>query len=201
MEPKILQADVHFMISKGLQKFLEINFGYRDVESVASCSAVLKRLKHRRHSHLVIDIGLSDGSVLEILPVIRSLYPQTKALVYSAKPYCVYERALQKLGISYLSKQADEPETISCFRHFLDDIEDQRQNVAPHSPFSSLTFRQLEVMHYLLKGKSGVEIAGALNVTRSAISILKSQLFERTGTRSMPELTVLATRYGMPENE
>ena len=200
MTPTILLADDHIMISKGLRKLFEIDFGYRDVESVTSCSAVLKLLKKRRHTHLVIDIGLSDGSALEILATIRNLYPHTKIMVYSAKPSGVYERVLQQFGISgYLSKQTDELETIRRFRLFLGDLEDHpAKNTPPKdSPFTSLTARQLEIMHYLLHGRSGIEIAEALNVTQSTVSTIKSQVFERTGTRNVLELTALANLYCM----
>ena len=200
MTPTILLADDHIMISKGLRKLLELDFGYRDVESVTSCNAVLRFLKKRPFTHLVMDIGLSDGSALEVLPVIKQLYPDTKVMVYSAKPPSVYERGLQRFGVfHYLSKEADEQETIRRFRLFLRDPEQikAKEQVEVESPFSCLTSRQLEVMHYLLQGKTGNEIAEALNVKSNTISTIKSQLLERTGTKNMIELTALANLYSV----
>jgi DNA-binding NarL/FixJ family response regulator len=199
MIPTILLADDHIMISRALRKLFEIDFGYRDTESVTSCAAVLKMLKKRQFTHLVIDIGLSDGSALEILPVIKDVYPGLKIMVYSAKPSGVYGRGLQKFGVDYyLSKDASELESIRQFRIFLGGLETCRPKPAPTvSPFSTLTDRQLQVMHYLLNGKSGVEIAEALNVKTSTVSTLKSQLLERTGAKNMMELTALASLYSM----
>jgi two-component system, NarL family, invasion response regulator UvrY len=200
MTPTILLADVHVMISKGLRKLLELDFGYRDVESVTSCNAVLRTLKKRTFTHLVMDIGLSDGSVLEILPVIKDLYPDTRVMVYSAKPPGIYERGLQRFGVyHYLSKEADEQETIRRFRHFLSELETvkAKEQHGLESPFACLTGRQLEVMHYLLQGKTGNEIAEALNVKSNTVSTIKSQLLERTGTRNMIELTALANLYSL----
>lgn len=197
MNPTILLADDHILISKALRKVIEIEFGYRDIDSVTSCSAVLKFLQRSRYTHLVIDIGLSDGSSLDILPAIRDLYPQTMIMVYTAKPFCIYGRILQKAGIChYLSKQADEPETIDYLGYFLGELP-ERQPVTEvlDSPFSSLTGRQLEVLRHLLDGRSGMEIAAALQVNSSTISILKNQLFQRTGARNMIELTTLAGLY------
>lgn len=211
------------MISRALRKLFEIDFGYRDVTSVTSCSAVLKMLKKGRYSHLIIDIGLTDGSALEILPVIRNLYPDLRIMVYSARPSGVYVRGLQKYGIyHYLSKETGELDSIRCFRSFLGDAGDDQPGAlggaggigggadcrggwedtgktaaADGSPFSTLTDRQLQVMHYLLNGFSGIEIAVALNVKANTISTIKGQVFERTGTKNMMELAELAGLYGV----
>ena len=99
MAPVILVADDHIMICTALKSIFETHFGYRDVASVRNCSGVLKMLKKGGYTHLVIDIGLTDGSALEILPVIRSLYPYLKIMVYSASPCSFYTRVLQKLDI------------------------------------------------------------------------------------------------------
>lgn len=199
MIPTILLADDHIMISRALRKLFEIDFGYRDIESVTSCAAVFKMLKKRSFTHMVIDIGLTDGSALEILPVIKEVYPELRIMVYSAKPSSIYGRGLQRFGVEYyLSKDASETESIRQFRIFLGGLGDFRPRPAPAaSPFSTLTDRQLQVMHYLLNGKSGVEIAEALNVRTSTVSTLKGQLLERTGAKNMIELTALASLYRM----
>ena len=199
MIPIILLADDHVMISRALRKLFEIDFGYRDVESVTSCTAVLKSLRKRSFTHLVIDIGLSDGSALEIIPTIRQLYPDLSMMVYSARPSTVYERGLLRYGITqYLSKDASELESIRRFRRFMGGLDCGRPcPPAGASPFSALTDRQLQVMHYLLSGRSGVEIAEALNVTASTVSTLKGQLLERTGVKNLVELTALASLYSV----
>lgn len=197
MTPIILLADDHIMICRALRKLIEIDFGYREVESATSCTAIMKLLRKRKFTHLVIDIGLSDGSVLEILPVIKELYPDLRVMVYTARPCGVYERGAQKFGIGhFLAKDAGELESIKQFRLFLEDRPQRQVKVSPgDSPFSKLTDRQLQVLHYLLDGRSGMEIAGALNVTKSTISTLKGQVLERTGARNILELMALADLY------
>ena len=118
------------MISKGLKLLFETEFGCHDVDFVTSGTGVLRLLKRRRHTHLVIDIVLADGSALEILPVIKNLYSGVKIMVYSGQPPSVYQRVLEKLGICHCpSKRSDELETIRCFGHFLRDSEIGRAHV------------------------------------------------------------------------
>ena len=197
MVPAILLADDHPMMTRSLKGLFKTDFGYRDVESATTCAAVLKSLHKRKFTHLVIDIGLADGSALEILPVIKSLHPDLKILVHSAKPPEIYERVLQNMGVDhYLSKEENEMESIRRFRLFLGDDEPSRpKTLTNDSPFASLTDRQLQVMHYFLDGKPGAEIARTLNIKRSTVSTLKSQLLERTGTTNLIELAALAELY------
>jgi DNA-binding NarL/FixJ family response regulator len=160
----------------------------------------MKSLRKRKYTHLIIDIGLTDGSALDILPHIRALYPDLNIMVYSGKPSGVYERGLWKFGIRhYLSKEEGELETIRRFRLFLSGQEyRQAKEPATDSPFSSLTERQLQVMQHLLDGNSGVEIAQALNVRTSTVSTLKRQLLERTAVKNLMELTELASIFRLP---
>jgi two-component system invasion response regulator UvrY len=204
MTPTILLADDHVMIAKGLKRLLEFDFGYREVESVTSCNALMRSLQQRTFTHLVTEIGLADGSALDILPTIRNQYPGTKVMVYSGKPSAIYERGLQPFGIAhYLSKGADEQETVKRFRYFLGDLSGSRPQgkTAEESPFACLTVRQLEVMQFLLSGKTGNEIADALYVKSNTISTIKAQIFERTGTRNMMELRELASLYSLFSRE
>jgi DNA-binding CsgD family transcriptional regulator len=63
------------------------------------------------------------------------------------------------------------------------------------SPFNGLTARELEILHYLLEGKGTNEIAAALNIGASTVSIFKKQIFEKTGTNNIKELSDLAAFY------
>src|SRR5579864_5226282 len=112
MEHYILLADDHIMLTKGLRRSIEFEFGYKNINSVTSCREILKELKKKVYTHLIADMGLSDGSVLEILSVIQRLYPGLKIMIFSMKPAAAYAKALKLQGIhGYLSKEQGEEET------------------------------------------------------------------------------------------
>src|SRR5882757_970614 len=120
MDPKILIADDHSMICKAIKLILELNFGYTDVRGASTCSEMMKELIKKIYTHLVLDINLADGSTLEVLPTIQTLYPGLKILVFSMQPAEVYGAVLKKqYGIShYISKTASEEETTAQIRKF-----------------------------------------------------------------------------------
>lgn len=197
MKPIILLADDHIMLSKGLRKSIEYDFGYKDVNSVTSCNEILKELKKKIYTHLVLDIGLSDGSSLEILPTINNLYPDLNIMIFSAKPAATYERALRKYGIhNYLSKEADEDDTISRLGKFFQN-EKLRVDNSLDNPFSKLTARELEILHYLLQGKGTFEIRDFLNLKGNTVSTLKGRIFDKTQTSNIKELLELATLHNI----
>ena len=199
MSTAILLADDHFMLSKGMRKVLEYEFGYKSIRSVTKCSEILKELNKGTYTHLILDIGLADGSSLEILPTITRLYPELNILIFSAKAGVAYQRALHQYGIrNFLSKEEGEEETMEALRRFFyrngkeapvleDGIVD--------NPFAHLTGREMEVLHYVLKGMGSNEIGDFLNIKQNTVSTLKSRIFEKTATTNLKELLDLATMY------
>src|ERR1700743_3000969 len=140
MQPQILLADDHSMIRKGLKLILQLQLGFSDISEVVSCNELMKDLGKRKYTHLVLDIILSDGSSLEILPAITKLYPDLRIMVFSMQPAEVYGKALRQYGIDhYLPKSPPEEETIRLLRRFLlneHPLRDEPGTKYPNNPFS-----------------------------------------------------------------
>src|SRR6187397_571483 len=120
MEHCILIADDHSMIRKGLKLYMQLNLGYSNIQEVGSCNDLMKELVKKKYTHLVLDIILSDGSTLEVIPNIRRVYPDLQIMVFSMQPAEVYGEALKQYGIQfYLSKSAGEEEMLKVLQRFL----------------------------------------------------------------------------------
>ena len=201
MQPQILLADDHSMIRKGLKLLLQSHLSFTDVQEVASCNELMKELTRKKYTHLVLDIILSDGSTLEVLPNIRNLYPELRIMVFSMQPAEVYGKALRQYGIDlYLPKTTPEEETLRLLSRFLQNEQPGRDQAAvkyPINPFSALSTRELEILHYVLKGLGTKEIADNLNVKMNTISTVKNRIFEKTVTHNLKELIELATLYNV----
>ena len=107
---KVLIADDHSIIRKGMKLHLQSNFNIDTIEEVKSCSKTMQALLTKDFTHLILDLMLIDGSALEILPNIKKLYPQLRILVYSMQPEIVYEPLLKKYGVFYFIPKAAEEE-------------------------------------------------------------------------------------------
>ena len=148
MPPKILIADDHSMIRKGLKLNIQLSLGYTDIEEVATCNDLMKELVKKKYSHLILDIILSDGSTLEVIPNIRRVYPDLNILVFSMQPAEIYGEALKQYGINYyLSKSAGDEEMLLVLQKFLLNEAPVRRNDIHHhdNPFKTLAPRELEI--------------------------------------------------------
>jgi len=200
MQPKILIADDHSMIRKGLKLHMQLTLGYSDLHEVATCNELMKELVKNKYTHLVLDIILSDGSTLEVIPNIRRVYPDLHILVFSMQPAEIYGEALKQYGINYyMSKSVGEEEMIQILQKFMHNEEPVRQNNIHHqdNPFTTLAPRELEILHYVLKGIGTKDIAETLNLKMNTISTIKNRIFEKTTAGNIKELMELATLYNV----
>lgn len=199
-QPCILIADDHSMIRKGLKLHIQLNLGYTNIEEVGSCHELMKELIKKKYTHLILDIILSDGSTLEVIPNIRRVYPDLQILVFSMQPSEIYGEALKQYGIGYyLSKSVGDEEIIQVLRKFLQNEAPVRKTNIQHpdNPFSSLAPRELEILHYILKGAGTKDIAETLNLKMNTVSTIKTRIYEKTNTGNIKELMELATLYNV----
>jgi two-component system invasion response regulator UvrY len=200
MQAKILIADDHSMIRKGLKLNIQLTLGYTDIEEVATCSGLMNELIKKKYTHLILDIILSDGSTLEVIPNIRRVYPDLQILVFSMQPASIYGEALKQYGINYyLSKSVGDEEMTSVLQKFLRNEKPVRRNNIPHqdNPFTTLAPRELEILHYILKGSGTKEIAETLNLKMNTVSTIKTRIYEKTNAANIKELMELATLYNV----
>jgi two-component system, NarL family, invasion response regulator UvrY len=200
MTPKILIADDHSMIRKGLKLDIKFNLGYDDIEEVSTCHELMKVLVKKKFTHLILDIILSDGSTLEVIPNIRRVYSDLSILIFSMQPAEIYGEALKQYGINYyMSKTVGEEEMATMLRKFLNNETPVKRKTSPakDNPFKSLAPRELEVMHYLLRGSGTKEIAEILNLKMNTVSTMKTRIFEKTCISNVIELRALASLYNV----
>ena len=201
MQPEILIADDHSMIRKGLKLYMQLNLGYSEITEVASCNELMSELVKKKYTHLVLDIILSDGSTLEVIPNIKRVYPDMQVLVFSMQPAEIYGVALKQYGIQYyLSKSAGEEEIISVLQKFLLNELPATKSVGLQNidnPFTLLAPRELEILHYVLKGIGTKGIAETLNLKMNTVSTIKNRIYEKTNANNIKELIELATLYNV----
>ncbi len=200
MQPKILIADDHSMIRKGLKLHVQLTLGYTDIDEVATCNELMKELVKNKYTHLILDIILSDGNTLEVIPNIRRVYPEMNILVFSMQPAEIYGEAVKQYGINYyMSKAVGEDEMIQTLQKFIqNEIPVKRNDIHHHdNPFKTLAPRELEILHYVLKGIGTKEISENLNLKMNTVSTIKTRIYEKTNAGNIKELIELATLYNV----
>jgi two-component system, NarL family, invasion response regulator UvrY len=200
MEQKVLLADDHSIIRNGLKLYLQYNLGIQHIAEVGTCHALMNELVKEKYTHLILDIILSDGSSMEVIPNIKKVYPDLHIMIFSMQPVEVYGQALKQFGINhYLSKTVGEEDILHMLSDFMNDTKPlvQHSLQTKDNPFSTLAPRELEILHYLLKGIGTKDISDTLNVKMNTISTLKNRIYEKTNASNIKELLELASLYNV----
>lgn len=201
MQHRILIADDHSMIRKGIKLLLQTHLGIKDVFEVSNGNGVMSELQKKDFTHLILDIILPDCTSLEIVPNIQRLYPDLKIMVFSMLNGSVYGEALKQYNIYYyLEKTSKEEDTIAFLDSFINHYnpaETTSSKGTTINPFTQLSARELEVLHYMLGGHGTKDISTVLNLRMNTVSTLKNRIFEKTDTKNLKELMQLASIYNV----
>lgn len=194
---ELLIADDHYMIRKGLIAVCQTQFGMMQVDEATSCNELMKALKRKQYTHAIIDLVLSDGVTMEVLPNVRCLYPDLNILVFSMQPFGMYRAGLARYGITqFISKASPERDTFRQLQDFLYNNHPRvpmESKPLEKSAFDKLTPRETEVLHYLLMGMGSAEIGHILNMKQNTISTFKRRILEKSNTKNVFELKELAS--------
>jgi two-component system invasion response regulator UvrY len=112
----------------------------------------------------------------------------------------MYGEALKQYGINYyLSKSVGEEEILQVLQRFMNDDQSIRQKtyVPKDNPFTSLAPRELEILHYLLKGMGTKQIAITINLKMNTVSTIKNRIYEKINASNIKELLELASLYNV----
>ncbi|HRH02881.1 MAG TPA: response regulator transcription factor [Bacteroidia bacterium] len=207
--PCILIADDHVIIRRGLVFLLDSNFGQFEIVEAESTREIFPLLKKHAFTHLILDMQLQDGNVMEIFGELRKEYSSIKILIYTMSPEDIFGRRMIQMGADgFLSKLSPEPDVINALRMFLDgkkyissnlnDIIETHKNPKTRlqkSPFEQLSTRETAVLIRLLKGQGVKEISRELDIKSSTAATFKARLFDKLGVSNIIDLQSLAQMY------
>jgi len=197
----LLLADDHSMIRRGLKFFLQVTLGCRKITEISSCSDLMQEITKNSYTHLILDIILKDGNSLEIIPSLRKLAPDLKIMIFSMQPAEVYGPAVRQYNIyHYIHKSESEDQMLKKLNDFLNNDgkeEASTKSASLSNPFALLAPRELEVLHYILRGHGTKSIGETLNLQMSTVSTIKNRIFEKTKASNLKELLELAVLYNI----
>ena len=205
---KVLLAEDHSIVLKGLLLIFEKEFPGYEVYTVNSLAGLMKTLQQESFCLAVIDMQLEDGLSLSLVPDILRLYPAMPLLMFTGFSEDVYAQRLFRYGVKgFLHKNSPESEivyalqTVLAGKTYLSDyyrawLQDRRENKpAQDNPFQQLSPRELETALLLLKGKRSSEICSALNIQPSTVTTHKIKIFTKLGVTNIVDLEKLASAY------
>ena len=201
---RILIADDHTVVRRGLRQILLDEFPNVEIAEVADAEELIKKVMTAKWDVVVSDLSMPGRSGLDALQQIKFSCPDLPVLILSIHPEEQYALRALKAGASgYLSKDTAPNELVKAVQKVLLGKKYISQAIAQKlaSSFSSdaglslhdsLSDREFDVMKLLANGKSVSEIAEVLSLSATTVSTYRARLMVKMDLKSNADLTKYA---------
>jgi DNA-binding NarL/FixJ family response regulator len=204
---RILIADDHAIVRRGLKEILEDDFPNSAITEVGDAEELIKYVMRQEWDVVITDLSMPGRSGLEALQQIKITYPKLPVLVlsvYSEEQYAV--RVLKAGASGYLNKDMAADELVEAVKRVLSG----RKYITPavaeklanafnfgSSKYSHehLSDREFEVMKMLATGRSVSEIGAALYLSVTTISTYRSRILQKMNLKTNADLTQYALEH------
>jgi two-component system, NarL family, invasion response regulator UvrY len=197
---RILIADDHEIIRKGLRQILLEAFSFAHIEEAGDGNTLLEKALSGDWNIIISDIAMPGPNGIEALKIIKQQFPRLPVLILSIHPEEQYTRRVLRCGASgYLSKDAATRELVIAVQRILqgrkyiaptivDKFIDDQDN-AGKALHELLSNREFDVFKMLVTGKSVTDIAETLSLGITTVSTYRSRVLEKMNMKSNAELT------------
>jgi DNA-binding NarL/FixJ family response regulator len=206
---RILIADDHTVVRKGLRQILLEEFPTAEITETADAATLFKKVLRENWDVVITDISMPDKSGLEVLQQIRRDHPRLPVLILSAHSEDQYAiRALKAGASGYLCKDSASEELVTAIRRILlgkkyitSSLAEKLafhldQDDSDRPPHETLSDREFEVLKFLASGKVVSEIASQLCLSVTTISTYRARILTKMNLKTNYDLT----RYAMENN-
>lgn|SRR5487761_96225 len=213
-ELRILLADDHEVVRKGLRALLDAHSGWKVIGEASDGREAVEKVAQLKPDIVIMDITMPELTGLEAAKRILADVPGTELLFFTMhnSEQMVHE-ALGTGAHGYVLKSDASTDLVAAIealpRHkvFLSPKlaplvsdghpKDGLKSKVAKSPAQVLTSREREVLQLLAEGKSSKEVAGDLNITLKTVETHRANLMAKLDLHSLPSLVRYAIRNKM----
>jgi DNA-binding NarL/FixJ family response regulator len=206
MPVRILIADDHPIVRRGLRTLLETKRGWKICGEVGNGREAVARTKALKPDVAILDIGMPGLNGVEVTRQIRKVSPKTEILILSAHGSEKLVREVVDAGArGYLVKDDADDNLVTAVdalrRHrtyFTPSIAAwiarDRRSARAKTPRSRLTPREREITQLLVEGKINKEVASMLNISVKTVEAHRANIMLKLNLHSITELVHYAIR-------
>jgi DNA-binding NarL/FixJ family response regulator len=199
----VLLVDDHALVRRGFRRMLDDDETLEVVGEASNGAEAVKLSAKLQPQVIVMDCQLPEMNGIEATRKILQAHPQTAILMLSMHSEdTLVRQALDAGARGYVLKNAMDLDLASAIKNIaagnsVIDKQLQRAETLKGERDTALTARELEVLQYIVAGKSNKEIASDLNLSVNTISVHRANIMERLGIHKTAELVVYAIRNGL----
>ena len=207
---RILVADDHFLVRKGLRQLLESTLPDCAVDEAEDGHAVLGLARAAGYDLVILDFSMPGMDGLDLIRDLKDLDPATHILVLTILPEEQYALRAFRLGASGCANKAIDPgelveavKTVLAGRRYLSpkagELLLDELSGGEDSPHLRLSDREFQIFKFLAGGRSVGEIAAALNLSVKTVSTYRTRLMEKMRFENNSQLMRYAHLHGLAD--
>jgi two-component system, NarL family, invasion response regulator UvrY len=206
---RILIADDHAIVRKGLKQLLLEAYPSATVEEVSDAESLIKKTITAEWDIVICDLSMPGRSGLDALRQIKQSSPSLPVLIMSMHPEDQYALRVLKAGASaYLGKDTIHDELLNAIHtarlgkkyitpSIAERLADAFENDTDKDNHAALSDREFDVFKLIAAGKSVSEIASQFSLSITTVSTYRSRILEKMNMKSNAEMTRYALEKGL----
>lgn len=212
---KLLICDDHAVVRSGLAMLLNGRNGIEVVGEASEGDEAIAMAEQLQPNVVLMDLSMPHGKDgMTATTELKKLMPETSVLILTMHDDDEYLfRAIQVGASGYILKNAPHDELLSAIqsvaagnaylyptatKRLMGEYLERLHNGGEGSgPYDLLSDREKEVLGWLAKGYSNKEIGESLFISVKTVETHKSNLMEKLGLRTRPELIKFAAKKGL----
>jgi two-component system, NarL family, invasion response regulator UvrY len=201
---RILIADDHTVVRKGLRQILVEQFNPVLIDEVADAESLIKKVMSAEWDVIITDLSMPGRSGLDALQQIKQYDPKLPVLILSVHPEEQYALRVLKAGAAgYLNKDMASEELVNAVKRVLSGRKYISPSVAEKLavsldkdasklPHEYLSDREFDVLKLIASGNSVTQIAEILSLSSTTVSTYRARIMSKMNMKTNTSLTLYA---------
>jgi two-component system invasion response regulator UvrY len=196
---KILIADDHALIRKGLKQILDDSPDMRVTGEAETGMQAIQMAQENEYDMVLLDISLPDKNGIDVLKQIKSNCPNTPVLMLSMHAEDQYAVRSMKAGASgYLNKQSAPAQLLTAIRkvgggkkyisnEMAEQLAEGLSQGYQELTHQTLSNREYQTLCLMAQGKKLSEMAEIMSLSPKTISVYRMRLLEKMKLKTNAE--------------
>jgi len=195
-------VDDHPLVRQGVVSVVAAESDMAVVGEAADGRQAVEAFRRLQPDVALIDLGLPELDGIGAMEAIRSEFPHSRFIALT-----VYQgdedihRALRAGAQAYLLKSAPSAQLVGAIRAVHAGLRrippEVASRVSDRGPGPGLTAREIEVLRLVAKGRTNLEIAQELQITRGTAKWFVSSILSKLGVDDRTEAVTMALERGI----
>ncbi|MDR3542678.1 MAG: response regulator transcription factor [Desulfosporosinus sp.] len=203
---RIVIADDHPLLREGLRRILEFEDGIEVVDEVGDGQGAINSARNMKFDILLMDLNMPGVNGLEASRVIRRERPEIGILVLTVDDSDDKVFQVLQIGVAgYLLKDVDSKTLIQSIRKVYSGepilspavtgklLKQFSGSSALHNT-CGLSEREMEILHYVVRGSSNREIGTALFISEKTVKNHLSSIYRKLGVEDRTQAALKAVK-------